>query len=196
MLIDKSITEFLNELKSDAPTPGGGGVAALTAANGVALIMMTANLTISVEKYAEWHDLCRYVIAEVEPILEQLKKDIDADADQFSKLITAYRSKDDATIGAAAIDAATVPLEVMKLSVIALGHCQSLLHKSNPNLESDLHVAALCLRAAIMSAKYNVDENLHGMCNVDEELADEYRSKSEEYLEQGTTLSREILETR
>ena len=196
MLVDKSITEFLNELKSDAPTPGGGGVAALTAANGAALVMMAANLTISVEKYAEWHGLCRYVVAELEPILEQLEKDIDADADRFSKLITAYKSKDDATIGAASVDAATVPLEVMKLSVTALGHCRSLLHNSNPNLVSDLHIAALCLRAAIMSAKYDVDENLHGMCKVDEKLAYEYRSKSEEYLEQGTTISREILEAK
>ena len=193
MLVDRSIKEFLNELKSETPTPGGGGVAALTAASGAALILMTANLTVTVEKYAKWHGICKYVISEVEPLLKKLEAGIDADADHFSKLITAYKSKDSATIGAASIDAATVPLEVMEMSVEALEHCKSLLGNSNPNLKSDLHVAALCLKSAIMSAKYNVDENIQGMRKVDDALADEYMERAKSSLEKGVTIALEIL---
>lgn len=52
MIKDQKITDFLNDLKSEAPAPGGGAVAALTGAQGAALIMMVANLTIGKKKYA------------------------------------------------------------------------------------------------------------------------------------------------
>ena len=45
MTENQKIIDFLNELKSAAPAPGGGAVAALTGAQGAALIMMVANLT-------------------------------------------------------------------------------------------------------------------------------------------------------
>ncbi|MDE2258900.1 MAG: cyclodeaminase/cyclohydrolase family protein, partial [Betaproteobacteria bacterium] len=38
--------QFLDELASAAPTPGGGGAAAIMGAMGAALISMVANLTI------------------------------------------------------------------------------------------------------------------------------------------------------
>jgi len=53
-LIDEKINDYVDALSSGAPTPGGGAVAALTAAQGAALIMMVANLTVGKKKYAEF----------------------------------------------------------------------------------------------------------------------------------------------
>ena len=54
MTENQKIIDFLNELKSAAPAPGGGAVAALTGAQGAALIMMVANLTVGKKKYEEY----------------------------------------------------------------------------------------------------------------------------------------------
>ena len=45
-LIDMQVKEYLDVLKSDAPAPGGGSVSALAGAQGAALFMMVADLTI------------------------------------------------------------------------------------------------------------------------------------------------------
>ena len=50
---DKSIQQFLDELASKAPTPGGGSAAAVMGAQSAALTSMVCNLTIGKAKYAE-----------------------------------------------------------------------------------------------------------------------------------------------
>ena len=42
--------EFVDELSTDSPAPGGGSVAALCAAQGAALVAMVANLTVGKKK--------------------------------------------------------------------------------------------------------------------------------------------------
>ena len=51
MLTNLRITEFLDELASSSPAPGGGSVAALSAALGAALTSMVCNLTVGKKKY-------------------------------------------------------------------------------------------------------------------------------------------------
>lgn len=46
MLVDKTVSDFLNELASNSPAPGGGSVAALSGALGAALTSMVCNLTV------------------------------------------------------------------------------------------------------------------------------------------------------
>ena len=48
-----NLTPFLQKLKSDAPTPGGGAVAGLLGALAAALSHMVAALTVNKKKYAE-----------------------------------------------------------------------------------------------------------------------------------------------
>ena len=45
-LVDLSLTEFVQVLGSDAPAPGGGSAAALSAANGISLTKMVCELTL------------------------------------------------------------------------------------------------------------------------------------------------------
>ena len=197
MIIDRTITDFIDELKSSAPTPGGGGVSALNSAQGVALIMMVANLTVENEKYTEWHSLCNSVLEECQTLLDTLVKGVDDDAEEFHKVITAYglpRSTDEEkkqrsrAISEASITAAKAPLRVMKASARALELDIAILGKSNPNVESDLFVAARSLQAGLLSAKYNVDANLGGIRKIDPELADEFSTKADELIEKCNAL--------
>ena len=57
-LVDMKITEFLDVLKSDAPAPGGGSASALSGAQGCALLMMVADLTLGKEKYRDFEEIC------------------------------------------------------------------------------------------------------------------------------------------
>ena len=49
----KTLQEYLTELSSNSPTPGGGNVAALCGALSASLGTMVCNLTIGKKKYAD-----------------------------------------------------------------------------------------------------------------------------------------------
>jgi formiminotetrahydrofolate cyclodeaminase len=85
-----NIEDYLQQLGSGAPTPGGGAAAALTSAQGAALIMMVANHTIGKPKYAEFEELNRDILAEAEVLLGRLMDGIDNDAEAFGKVSAAY----------------------------------------------------------------------------------------------------------
>ena len=182
----------MDALKSESPTPGGGGVSALVSANGVALIMMVANLTLKHQKYAEWHDLCNETKAKAESMLKELIEAVDKDAELFSALMDSYKTKDDLIIGKASIDAAMTPLYVMEISARALELCYGLLGKSNPNLESDLYVASHCLKAGMESSKYSIDANLPGIERIDATMAKDLKANTAKALKQGIAMVNKI----
>lgn len=66
-LVDMNINEFLDELASNSPAPGGGSVAALSGALGTALSSMVCNLTIGKERYEDVQD-------EIKDALEKASK--------------------------------------------------------------------------------------------------------------------------
>ena len=55
--------EYLDELSSGAPVPGGGSVAALTTALGASLLVMVTNLTIGRKRYQSVEEQVRLVQA-------------------------------------------------------------------------------------------------------------------------------------
>ena len=64
-LVEQKVSDFVAATASKEPTPGGGAIAALTAATGAALAEMVANLTFGKKGYeevqAEMKDLQRKV---------------------------------------------------------------------------------------------------------------------------------------
>ncbi|MBR0469066.1 MAG: cyclodeaminase/cyclohydrolase family protein, partial [Mogibacterium sp.] len=149
-----TVDEYLKRLASRSATPGGGAAAALTSAQGAALVMMVANLTIGKPEYAEFEELNKDVLSEAEVLLKSLTDGADNDADAFGKVSAAYAlPKDDenraAEIASASVLAAEAPLMVMEDSLAALRLAAKLKGRSNKNLESDIYVAALCLYAGI-----------------------------------------------
>ena len=56
MFKDVTLGEFISQTSSSQAVPGGGSVAALTAANGASLIAMLCNLTVGKKGYEEHWD--------------------------------------------------------------------------------------------------------------------------------------------
>ncbi len=176
MLTKLSINDFLNELASNAPAPGGGSVAALSGALGAALTSMVANLTIGKKKYADVEGEMKSLLAKTEDLRGAFASLIDQDTEAFNKVMEAYvlptESDAQKALRTAAIQGATkeatmVPMRVMKLVIDALALTQVVAQKGNVNSVSDAGVAALMLRAAAESAALNVQINLNGIHDTD-----------------------------
>lgn len=168
------ITEFLDVLKSDAPAPGGGSASALSGAQGCALLMMVADLTLGKEKYRDFEEICLQAKKKGQSLYEELRASVDRDTEAFNLISAAFKLPKDtdeekavrrAAIADGTLTATEVPFNTMKLGFEALKLVESLIGKSNPNCSSDLGVGALHLKACIEGSWLNVKINLPGVKN-------------------------------
>jgi glutamate formiminotransferase/formiminotetrahydrofolate cyclodeaminase len=160
---------FLDELASAAPTPGGGSAAAFTAAESAALIAMVAGLTIGKKKYAEVEDRMRVIQEEAEHLRQELAQTVDDDADAFAQLMAAFRmpketdaekKKRDESILMATYQAAEIPLRTVRAARDLLLLAKEVAESGNLNAISDAGTAAALAFAAAVSAGANVRINL------------------------------------
>jgi methenyltetrahydrofolate cyclohydrolase len=172
MLIDKTVSQFLDELASSSPAPGGGSVAALAGAAGTALTSMVCNLTIGKKKYAEVQDEMKAVVEQTELLRKELTQLIDKDTEAFNAVMAAFGlprgTEQELAARSAAIQEATkaatlVPLNVMRTCEKALLLTRTVAQKGNKNSASDAGVAALMLQAGCAGAALNVRINLSGL---------------------------------
>ena len=185
-----SIADYIEVLGSGAPVPGGGAACALSGAQGAALILMVANLTVGKPKYTECEELNQFALTEGEKLCNQLIDLIDRDAEAFGKLSAAYKlpketakekAARNATIAEATLKATETPFEIMETSLKALYLCKSLVGKSNINVASDLGVSAQNLLSSINGAWLNVVINIPGIENA--AIAEHFKTKGREILE-------------
>ena len=94
--MEKNIDKFLAELASSAPTPGGGGAAALCGALGIALGNMVGSLTLGKKKYADVQEDITALNSRAEALRADFAALIDADAEAFAPLSRAYSIPKDA----------------------------------------------------------------------------------------------------
>ena len=120
-----SCADFVAALASNAPTPGGGGAAALVGAVGAALGNMVAALTVGKKTYAAVEDEILAAEKACLALQAELLDQIAADAEGFLPLAKAYGiPKDDPgraqALEEAAVSACKAPLRVMELCADAL----------------------------------------------------------------------------
>jgi formiminotetrahydrofolate cyclodeaminase len=190
MLVDKTVTQFLNELASNSPAPGGGSVAALAGAAGAALSSMVCNLTIGKKKYAEVQEEMKVILAQTELLREELTQLIDKDTEAFNSVMAAFGlpkgTEQEQSARSVAIQAATkaatlIPLSVIRSCEKALRHARIVAQKGNKNSASDAGVAALMLQAGCAGAALNVRINLSGLNDATfvKQIAEESASLSQ-----------------
>lgn len=169
MLADKTVIEFLNELHSNSPAPGGGSVAALNGAVAASLVGMVGNLTIGKKNYEEVDEEMRTIVQKMDQLKDVFVAFIDKDANSFNGVIDAFKLPKDtdeqksarsAAIQAGYKEAIAVPLAVAKSASELFDIIEDVVKKGNKNAESDGLVAAISIRSAILSALLNVDINL------------------------------------
>jgi glutamate formiminotransferase/formiminotetrahydrofolate cyclodeaminase len=169
MLTPLTLTQFLDELASSSPAPGGGSVAALAGAIGSALTSMVCNLTIGKKRYADVQEEIQSVLRQSEKLRQELTLLIDKDTEAFNGVMAALampkateeeQSRRSSLIQEATKRATLVPLSVMGLCERALALTRVVAEKGNKNSTSDAGVAALMLQSACSSAGLNVRINL------------------------------------
>jgi formiminotetrahydrofolate cyclodeaminase len=174
-LLDRPVREFLDQLASSAPAPGGGAAAALAGALGAALVAMTANLTVGRERFKSIEPQARALQVEADGLRGQLEAYVELDVAAFAEVSAAYRlprstdaervSRDQA-IQQALTGAAEVPLGTARVCRRVLDICQTAAPLLNPAVVSDVMVGATLAYGALESAAINVEVNLAGMTDA------------------------------
>jgi formiminotetrahydrofolate cyclodeaminase len=172
IVLDQTVGSWLDELASAAPAPGGGAAAAVNAAVGAALVSMVCNLTIGKPRHADHEPLMREALESATELRAQAIGLADADAAAFSAVIDAYRLPKDSdadkavragAIQAALIGAVEVPLRTAAVAAAIIDLAGRIMDGANPNVLSDVAVAAASARAALDAAVVNVEVNLGAM---------------------------------
>lgn len=183
-LVEQRVIDFVATTASKEPTPGGGAIAALTAATGAALAEMVANLTFGKKGYEAVQPEMEELQAKAEAIRKRMLELSQADADVFNIFMNALglpKNTDEekaartAAIQQAYKDAAMVPFEIGELANQIFDLAELASRKGNQNLITDGIIAAINARAAVKSAFLNVRINLSGI--KDESFVEELTSK-------------------
>src|SRR5690606_2205270 len=132
MNLENSIKNYLEQIESSSPTPGGGNVSAFTAAMACSLGIMVCNLTAGKKKYADVEG----EILELKNILTEQREEFlllaQKDNEAFNEVMNAIKLPkstdkeisfrkseiDRATVGAAMIPAKVIVLIRSALSVL------------------------------------------------------------------------------
>ncbi len=194
-----TIDNFIKELSSDAPVPGGGGASGLVAAVGMSLGNMVMALTTGKKKYAEYQDEIESIIANANDITRALLDAMDRDAVAFEPLAKAYglpksteeeiahRNK---VLEEALVVASEAPLELMEKIVEGIKVTKRVAEIGSKLAISDAGVAVQCLKAALNGASLNVFINTKMMKNRDK--ADEFDKRADEMIRVGNEMADEV----
>ena len=168
-LIKMRINDFLDELASDSPAPGGGTVAALSGAVGASLVSMVCNLTRGKEKYKDVQEEIKKVLRKSEQLRKQLMELVDMDTMAFNEVMKALKmprendvekEKRKQALQNAFKKAASVPLDTARKCIEVLDTALVVAEKGNQNSITDSAVSALMADAGVRSAILNVKINL------------------------------------
>jgi formiminotetrahydrofolate cyclodeaminase len=168
MIKDKTIQQFLDQLASKAPTPGGGSAAAIMGAMGAALVSMMCNLTVGRKNYEAVEGEMKEALEQAESLRERLTDMVRADVEAFDRVMAAYGLPKDTdeqkqarsqAIQEALKAATEVPLECARACAEVVRLSKTVAEKGNRNVVSDAGVAVLAGYAALRSAALNVYVN-------------------------------------
>ncbi len=184
MLTSKTVIEFLDEVASNSPAPGGGSVSALAGSLGAALTSMVCRLTIGKKKYFDVQSEMEAILNRSEELRGKLVSVIDEDTAAFNKVMAALampketdeqKVQRNSALQEATKAATLVPMKLMELCEEGASLAQTVAEKGNRNSLSDAGVALLLLQAAAHGASLNVQINLPGL--EDQRFRDEAHDK-------------------
>jgi formiminotetrahydrofolate cyclodeaminase len=203
-LIDMKLSDFINEVDSPSPAPGGGSVAATAGAMGVALLRMVGHLTVSKKKFLALPEAVqnefRSTIEQLVTVKDRLMELVDEDTLSFNQIMASYQLPKElpsqcefraGKIQEATLGAIRIPLEVATLSLAALESLDVLLKNGNKNALSDLGVGSLMLSSGLEGAVLNVETNLTVI--TDEATVAKCRQACEKLMTDGNAAKTKVL---
>jgi methenyltetrahydrofolate cyclohydrolase len=172
----EGLRAYLNDLASASPAPGGGAAAAVTVAQGLALLSMVCNLTIGKKKFKSVESQAIRILERVSAMSQEALSEAESDVNAFRDVMKAYRMPADteeqrsakqAAVEKATRGAAEPPFRLMRLAAAALPLADELEKIANLNVLSDVHIARHLLKAGYKSSQENVEVNLEGLSSSD-----------------------------
>lgn len=169
MYLYGTIQTYAAAASSGSPTPGGGSVAALAGALGTTMACMAANFTVGKKKFESVEPEVKERLAACLRSRDELLRLMDEDTRAYATVSEAYGMPKDsaeekkartAAIQAALVVAMDAPLRVVRECRAVMKPVARLAEIANPNLISDVGVAAILAEAALRAAKLNVEINL------------------------------------
>lgn len=206
MLMDESIRNYIENVASKEPTPGGGSVAALAGSLGSALTAMVGYLTIGRKMYEELDNEAK---KEMDNNFEELKKSIeklnyivDEDTKAFDKVMEAFKlpkeTDEEKKNRSQAIQegykvALEVPLRCAEECFKVLELQKIFADYGNVNAITDVGVGALLAATGLEGALLNVKINLNSI--KDQEYKNKMEQKIDNLLKEGTEIKEELMKT-
>lgn len=164
-----SINEFLEDLGSSSPTPGGGSASALCASIASRLTQMVASLTIGRPRFEKVQEEMTQAVEKGKILsgkfLDLAMKDSEA-YDLFMKALSLPKDDEQEkarrknSMQEALKRSTLVPLQTLELAKELVANSLVVAEKGNPNAITDAGVSALLADAAARGAAMNVKINL------------------------------------
>ena len=199
-LMDMTCAAFENETASESPAPGGGSISAYMGALGAALGTMVANLSSHKPGWDDrWEEFSKYAVVG-QKIKDELLWLVDEDTQSFNKIMNAFGlpkgTDEEKAIRRQAIEEATkyateIPFKTVQRSFDVFALCEAMVETGNPNSVTDAGVGALCAKAAVTGAYFNVRINAATL--QDKEFAADIVKKAYEYVEKAAALEAKIV---
>lgn len=197
----QSVEEFVRDLNSTKPMPGGGSAAAICGAMAAALAGMSAHMTAGKKKFAAVEGKMQEIITATAVLQEEMLAMAQEDADMYSLVLQAYKlpknTETEAAQRAMAIEEASKTAVIASLKVS--GACVRIMKlayttvtEGNQMMVTDGSASALLARACQQVAAYNVRINLGGV--KDKAVAAEAEKLLAGHLAEGEKLEANVLQ--
>lgn len=165
---DRLLSDYLSDLSSGSPAPGGGSAAALAGALGCGLGSMVCNLTLAREYSDAVDDLRRTLVDLQAAILRQGEADERAfaayrEAAALPKATDAEKVERRAALEHALVGAAEVPLAMVMLGLEAISALRAAAIVGTTHALGDLSTGGYLLQAMTLGSLENIEANVQIM---------------------------------
>jgi formiminotetrahydrofolate cyclodeaminase len=185
MLIERTAKDFVYDVASESPTPGGGSVAALVGSLGGALTNMVGNLTIDKKIYADVPEEKKAKMEsnfkELEALVDELLDLVDEDSTAFDDVMQAFKLPKD-----------TDENKKIRSEAIQSGYKKALEVPLRCGERCYVGVGTLLAYAGLEGALFNVTINLKSI--KDQDYKNEMEKRVEKLLADGKSLRDSLLE--
>ncbi len=184
MYMDETLQCYLDDLASAQPTPGGGSTAALSGAMGAALASMVCRITIGKETFADVRQEIEELLRKTEYLRSRFQQLMQEDIEVYGHLSASYklprvtneeRKYRMDMIQKQLVEAASVPLEVVKCAAELIQSCQRIAEIGSVSVLSDIAAGATLASCSGEGAAFMVRINVRSMKN--ETLVEELENR-------------------
>jgi len=174
MYMEETLHRYLDDLASALPAPGGGSTAALSGAMGAALASMVCRITFGKDAYADVRQEIEELLRKTEYLRSRFQQLMQEDIEAYGHLSASYKLPRATSeeqkyrtemIQKQLVEAASVPLEVVKCAAELIQSCQRIAEIGSVSVLSDVATGTTLASCSGKSAAFMVRINVRSMKN-------------------------------